>query len=352
MRCNPLYVLNSAFWALLVAFLPSCERSDDALTAACPSGDLMEYPWLEDLEFRLRMENKAGGFQLIAYQQGGESLILLRECPNCDYPLLTLFSCDGEILCSSNVDPSAMNSCTNRLAGATASLELAYACGPAVAVSSSRFLESSDDFTILQAVITDDCLTLEIAASGCDGTNWSADLVDSGTILESLPLQRNVALKFTNPEECTAVIRQQLSFDLYPIQVSHYNSLLLNIDGWDTPINYPYATLDTFEIFGIWNLIGIAGSDFNIALEPSEIIWEIARNPDHLVVTNSKSLLPQHTFTSGTHDYFLFDDDNGIPSFFVENINYGRIRVQNANVFSLDALDDGGVQHFFRRKPE
>lgn len=109
-------------------------------------------------------------------------------------------------------------------------------------VVDSGFYESatSDVYEAGNVYFSDNCLTIEISSSGCDGNSWSMVLVDSGNVAESSPEQRYLKLVLTNEELCDAVVEQVRSFDLTPIQVDGSNEIILNIEGFPEPLTYNY----------------------------------------------------------------------------------------------------------------
>lgn len=101
-------------------------------------------------------------------------------------------------------------------------------------------LESSS-FEFVNAEIIDDCLNIELGASGCDGATWEFKLVDSGSIAESSPEQRFLKLQLINIELCDAFFQTSISFDLKPIRIENgINEIILNIDGLQSALNYTY----------------------------------------------------------------------------------------------------------------
>ena len=58
--------------------------------------------------------------------------------------------------------------------------------------------------------------------------------------LEANPPQCNLKFILTNQELCTAVIQQEMTFDITNLQVANNNSVLLNIDEITEPILYEY----------------------------------------------------------------------------------------------------------------
>ncbi|WP_298498084.1 hypothetical protein [uncultured Algibacter sp.] len=98
----------------------------------------------------------------------------------------------------------------------------------------------SGNFTFIDAEVIDNCLSVTISASGCDGNSWAYNLVDSGSIAESLPEQRYLKLELLNEEACLAVFKRTVSFDLTPIKIEGSNEIILNIEGFESSINYKY----------------------------------------------------------------------------------------------------------------
>ena len=98
----------------------------------------------------------------------------------------------------------------------------------------------SDAFMFGDVQISGDCLSISIGASGCDGDTWGYALIDSGAVAESLPEQRFLKFEFKNNEDCTAAIGRTVSFSLEPLQINGSDTVILNLDNWQTPITYSY----------------------------------------------------------------------------------------------------------------
>lgn len=97
----------------------------------------------------------------------------------------------------------------------------------------------SDHFYLLSADMNGDCLTIQFAASGCDGSRWRVKLIDSGVLLYSDPPQRNLRFILENIEMCDALIVKEISFDVKKLRVSG-NEVLLNLSNSDIQITYKY----------------------------------------------------------------------------------------------------------------
>ncbi len=114
-------------------------------------------------------------------------------------------------------------------------------CGQLVIVDNAFFESAvSGDYELVGFNLNDDCLNIEVSASGCDGETWSMVLVDSGEVAESLPEQRYLKFVFTNEEVCLAVFRQSRVFNLTALRVDGSNEVVLNIEGFPEVINYMY----------------------------------------------------------------------------------------------------------------
>ena len=98
----------------------------------------------------------------------------------------------------------------------------------------------SDHFTFVNAEITNNCLTIEISASGCDGNSWEFKLVDSGAVAESSPEQRYLKFQLINEEACLAVFKKTVSFDLTPLQINGSQEIILHLEGLEPSLHYKY----------------------------------------------------------------------------------------------------------------
>lgn len=107
-------------------------------------------------------------------------------------------------------------------------------------ISSEEYANApSDGLTINNMTIVGDCLTIDFSSSGCDGSTWVVSLIDSESIFESDPPQRNLLLSLENLEVCLAIVPKELSFDISELQVEG-DSVLLNIVNSGESILYNY----------------------------------------------------------------------------------------------------------------
>jgi len=114
-------------------------------------------------------------------------------------------------------------------------------CDATVVVDNSIYqTTASDYYSLVSGEIDVDCLSVNISASGCDGSTWVITLVDSEVIAESMPPQRYLKLMLANNEACLAVLNKEQSFDLTALRIGGVNEVLLNIEDFPDPLSYRY----------------------------------------------------------------------------------------------------------------
>ncbi len=107
-------------------------------------------------------------------------------------------------------------------------------------ISAEEFVTApSDPVSINTVEIEGNCLVITFSASGCSGDTWEVKLIDSESIMESLPPQRNLRLSLKNEELCEAYISKEMSFDISNLQVEGY-SVQLNLLNSNESVLYSY----------------------------------------------------------------------------------------------------------------
>lgn len=107
-----------------------------------------------------------------------------------------------------------------------------------VIIDSNLYNQSeSNNYSITNVQLNGDNLTIRISSSGCSSDSWKAILIDANEILESYPVQRKIKLSLENNEACLAVFEKEFTFDISSLK-EDYDTVLLNLKGWDTQINY------------------------------------------------------------------------------------------------------------------
>ncbi|WP_157111630.1 hypothetical protein [Nonlabens spongiae] len=113
-------------------------------------------------------------------------------------------------------------------------------CDMNVVLSNAQFQNApADQISIDELIIDGDCLKISFSSSGCDGNSWEVKLIDSETIAESFPPQRDIRLSLRNIEVCQAIISKEISFDISNLQVDG-NQVFLNIANNGARILYEY----------------------------------------------------------------------------------------------------------------
>jgi len=114
-------------------------------------------------------------------------------------------------------------------------------CNQVIIVNNNEFQNAETaPFTFTEVSLASNCLLLEYAASGCDGSSWTVALIDSGEIMETNPPQRNLKLVLSNPELCAAVITDETSFDISELQIEGINQIRINFENWEQSFLYEY----------------------------------------------------------------------------------------------------------------
>lgn len=101
----------------------------------------------------------------------------------------------------------------------------------------------TDHYTIHSARIDQDCLEVEILSSGCDGSTWQIELIDSGTVVDSDRVQRFLRISLVKEEDCQAMVTGTTSFDLSPLR-REGKTISFQLEKWDSPLLYKYQEDD------------------------------------------------------------------------------------------------------------
>ncbi|WP_299364013.1 hypothetical protein [Winogradskyella sp.] len=122
-----------------------------------------------------------------------------------------------------------------------ANTDLPDNCGTFALIDSGTFQNGATSlYSIIGVDITDDCMSINFSATGCDGSTWIMQLIDSGEVQETSPPQRSIKLFLINDEACLAEISAVQIFDLSTLRVEGESEIILNLEGFDEPITYTY----------------------------------------------------------------------------------------------------------------
>jgi hypothetical protein len=97
----------------------------------------------------------------------------------------------------------------------------------------------ADPLEILDIAIVSDSLKISFSSGGCDGSSWEVKLIDSGAILESFPVQRNLRLSLKNEELCKAIVFKEIAFDISKLKTDD-SKIQLNVTNSNNSILYEY----------------------------------------------------------------------------------------------------------------
>lgn len=113
-------------------------------------------------------------------------------------------------------------------------------CDLGTVISQELYREApSDEATINSLKIEGDCMRINFSASGCSGESWKITLIDSGSILESDPPQRNLRFSLDNNELCEAFITKNLTFNIKNLRVEG-GRVQLNLTNSGDQVLYEY----------------------------------------------------------------------------------------------------------------
>ena len=113
-------------------------------------------------------------------------------------------------------------------------------CDLGTVISQELYREApSDEATINSLEIEGDCMRINFSASGCNGESWKITLIDSGSILESDPPQRNLRFSLENNELCEAFITRDLTFNIKNLRVEG-GRVQLNLTNSEDQVLYEY----------------------------------------------------------------------------------------------------------------
>lgn len=107
-------------------------------------------------------------------------------------------------------------------------------CGDSIIVDQTIFDNTdTSNYTITEVSLLNNCLTIVLTSSGCDGNSWDTSLFDSGIQTASIPPQRNLRLALINNEACSALIERSYTFN---INSNDSETIIYNLEGWNNPI--------------------------------------------------------------------------------------------------------------------
>lgn len=97
----------------------------------------------------------------------------------------------------------------------------------------------TDDFNLVEIKFEDTCLKISIRyGGGCKDVDLK--LIDSNSVFESNPIQRNLKIILTDNDDCEALITKDFYFNINKLKVEGQNEVLLNFFESDKKYLYTY----------------------------------------------------------------------------------------------------------------
>ncbi len=228
--------------AIFLLVLTGCEEVFE--TQKCSDDPLEEILVLKQLVVNEQAQNpgESNGLEIIQYTYQNEVVYLVNDCiNNCSDALTVVYNCDETIICEFG-GIAGLNTCPDFEMEATDS-EVLFStrnteneCDKKVIISKELFDNSKTD-VIESAVIDGDCLNITFSLLSTQDRIDDVELIDSGDILESFPIQRNLKLtikeNFTKP----AVVQATTSFDISSL-ASPGETVILNLENFETSVRY------------------------------------------------------------------------------------------------------------------
>lgn len=110
-------------------------------------------------------------------------------------------------------------------------------CGKIIISSEEYTSADAGDLHINTLEIEGSCLHVNYSASGCSGSSWQLNLIDSGRVKFHIPSQRYLRFDFKNTEMCEAYITKDTSFDLSEVSAG-IDEVYFNVIGFQDSIYY------------------------------------------------------------------------------------------------------------------
>ncbi len=229
---------------LLFVFIiiTSCSNDDkniekDNCNADTPIEDIS---WLKAKKEAFEKLMGSTRIEIHSYFYNNETVFLIDDCMSCADALTVIYNCSGEKICEfggidgRNTCPDFKDKATNK--------KLLWRNYNNLIIDKDRYDNANSDYhyEIKNVSIKEDFLTITISSSGCDGSSWNIDLIDSSDVLESNPSKRELKIELINKEVCLAIVEKEIVYDISKLQVKDMNSIILNIDTYQNEIKYNY----------------------------------------------------------------------------------------------------------------
>ncbi|NMH88297.1 DUF6970 domain-containing protein [Flavivirga algicola] len=224
------------FLLLSMSFL-GCKTDDDN-----PSSKICSEDPLENIEWLKELVNSsyANGLEIVQYYYKQEAVFSINNCLNCADNLVSVYDCKKNKVCEFG-GIAGVNTCPNFTNEAIVDkiLFTDRNCEKGTLIS-SKLYEETKASPIASAEINGNCLDITFSILSTQDRIEDVKLIDSGEVLESIPVQRRI--KFSIKENLTkpTSISATTSFDVSNL-AELGETIILNIDGFGTSIKYTRA---------------------------------------------------------------------------------------------------------------
>ena len=231
---------------ICVVMLCSCNK-DDAPNPlkVCANDPLQEIQWLQKRIQNETTSANSSGLEIIQYQYQNSLAFSINDCTNnCSDALTRIFDCEQNLICEKG-GISGIDTCADFFKEAKNSVILfssknssSFNCDKSLIQSESLY-NASKTTTINKAEIIENCLHLTFSILSTQDRIGDVNLIDSGQILESFPIQRKLKLVVTENLTKPISVEVTTSFDLSILMSwDDPNPIVLDIDGYDKALTY------------------------------------------------------------------------------------------------------------------
>jgi len=235
--------MRRILYSLIISFsLVGCGNEGDPTTinSQCfVNGSIENLEWLKEKIENFEKLMNSVRIDIHQYMYNNEPVFLINDCVDCADAISVVYNCAGDIICEfggiegKNTCPDFNDKATDK--------KLIWRNYNEVIINKDIYDNTTtDNYEIIGAAIKDHILSIIISSNGCSGTTWGVNLIDAGEILESTPPQRVLKIQLINKEACNAIVEKEIQYDISELKESKFNTLVLNLSGWNKTITYNY----------------------------------------------------------------------------------------------------------------
>lgn len=218
---------------IIVCFLISCSSNQETISNCNVDNPLENLTWLKKIKENLEKSATAWKSSITQYTYKNEAVFLVEPCKDCPDGMTSVYNCSGTIICEFG-GIAGVNTCPDFSKKATNKKVLWQNYNQVIVDKKLYNSTETKYYSIKKVEVSDNLLTITISSSGCNGTTWIANLIDSGDIAESSPVQRYAKIQLKNQEACLAIVTKDFTFNISDLKVGEKN--ILHLEGWNKTI--------------------------------------------------------------------------------------------------------------------